>query len=438
MAVRLLQARFGHGPTPEEVLEIAQKKDTWPQLQESLEELWRLDLAELQRRVRVHFPTCVERMSQAMQELHAMSVAPLLALPVHASASRSMAETRLVARSLKDRDLVSVSETSLKIAAKAHSGTLEEHPMVQGLLLALLERAERNSRGVPSMRHFQRSVAEDAFYSEACLALALAGGNQKVFQLLGLSWAQVRMPLTSLHSQSLPDPFCAFNSEEVLSINARRLKDALPRPPVPCLSFVLVCSVLISLIRGCRSKRSSDTPKILALGPRRGPIPRGVVRQHVHPAIAASSGYADGPWIGRRLLQLDGGRRQVFHEHRPGQRRRGLGCQEDSEGDPNARVPRVAPYGRALLLGLCRTECTLRQATDVPIGGPRDGWFEERPLHLLRQCAGACVGQVFPSGPGPARARACAAGDKIFQRHYFSTASDAQPASVSLPMRNSG
>ena len=155
MAVRLLQSRLGMGDAPETLRQEFQTMDSWPHLETAFGEVWELKLPELQRRVRMHFTYISgERLSESMRDMEAMLVKPLLAMPIHVGTAACLKETRQLAVRLHAGDLASVSETSLKLASKASAGVLDQHPLAQGLLLACMERAERDSRGIPTMRKF--------------------------------------------------------------------------------------------------------------------------------------------------------------------------------------------------------------------------------------------------------------------------------------------
>ena len=157
IAAKLLQCRFGMGASAQQLWEEVQKRDSFPATKECLLQLWRLSPPELQRQVRTMYGHVgSERLAEPMEDLIAMLVAPHLA-PVHTSTSPALESVRTVASSLCKRQLAEVGDLSLKLVAKAQSGALQQRPLVQGLLLAALERAERDLRDVPSMRRFQRS-----------------------------------------------------------------------------------------------------------------------------------------------------------------------------------------------------------------------------------------------------------------------------------------
>jgi hypothetical protein len=91
------------------------------------------------------------------------------------------------AAALRSRKFADVLDSRLKLASEIACGSLERHPIIQGLLISTIELCRRKDKGLTTMRSVQYSDQELQLVSDAGAALACLGLNKAALSLFGLS-----------------------------------------------------------------------------------------------------------------------------------------------------------------------------------------------------------------------------------------------------------
>ncbi len=78
---------------------------------------------------------------------------------------------------------------NMKIAAACMDGTLEQHPLLQGLALQCLRMIKKQERGVETMagRRSSETTRETQLINDAGMHLSLCSGNKKLAMEFGMS-----------------------------------------------------------------------------------------------------------------------------------------------------------------------------------------------------------------------------------------------------------
>ena len=234
MAGQLLQAKL-YGTVPEEEV-LTSWADSGPYkccegARKEHDLVKALSLGELQRYVREAFMCIPERArSPALKFLVGSTIFP--ATQVHASHSLSKDDkgrAEILARQLTQGKLGNVSDVDIKLACYVGAGALQNHPIVHGILVTMVERFRREQRNVHNFKKLQLSEAEKLIVSEAGVALSAASCNKTLLKEFGMLHAVPRVRLFDLLDQGLPDAFCAISSQEVLKQNGFLLDSLFPR-----------------------------------------------------------------------------------------------------------------------------------------------------------------------------------------------------------------
>lgn len=111
--------------------------------------------------------------------------------------------------------------SNLRIATAAVKGTLQQHPLVQGLTLSALDMVEKEDRGIFTLagRPTNHSETERMLMADAALQLALLSGNKTLARKLGIAATKLKMSLDDLFSLNLPSPGLALSFPDVLTQN---------------------------------------------------------------------------------------------------------------------------------------------------------------------------------------------------------------------------
>ena len=96
----------------------------------------------------------------------------------------------------------------VKLAAAAISGRLQNHPLIQGLLLQVARMLEKQERGIFTMsgRRSQHTDLERDLVQDAGIQLAVAAGNNALARQFGLSSRSHVISMEVLEKNSLPVP----------------------------------------------------------------------------------------------------------------------------------------------------------------------------------------------------------------------------------------
>ena len=165
------------------------------------------DVSNLQRYVRTQF-LCIpkNKWPKPLQFFIETAVMPCLQVPAGLWNAQIVVNAGTIAEKLKSRQLSSLEDVNLKLACHVASGTLDQHPVIQGILVAAVEQAQRAKRGTSGMKHLCCSEVELELMAEAGTSLALAANNLALVREFGLAFAVPKLPLANLHGQNLPVP----------------------------------------------------------------------------------------------------------------------------------------------------------------------------------------------------------------------------------------
>eukprot|EP00435_Cladocopium_sp_Y103_P019204 s3146_g4.t1 len=124
-----------------------------------------------------------------------------------------------------------LAAVNAKIAEAAVSGRLDRNPFVQGLLVQLLIRLEKEERGVSTLRgrHRATSETEIRLMEDAALNLAIIGGNKAVCVELGQKKRKPKISMEDLPGLGLPNPALALMNDEQLENNFLLIDQLFPR-----------------------------------------------------------------------------------------------------------------------------------------------------------------------------------------------------------------
>lgn len=233
MAGQLLQARL-YGTVPEEEVLISWADSNPYKFCEAARKehglVKALSLVELQRYVREAFMCIPERArSPALKFLIGSTIFPAIQVQVSHSLSKDdKGRAEILARQLTQGKLQSVSDVDIKLACYVGAGALQNHPIVHGILVTMVERFRRQ-RNVHNFKKLQLSEAEKLIVTEAGVALSAASCNKTLLREFGMLHAVPRVRLFDLLDRGLPDAFSAISSQEVLKQNAFLVDSLLPR-----------------------------------------------------------------------------------------------------------------------------------------------------------------------------------------------------------------
>ncbi|CAJ1379339.1 unnamed protein product [Effrenium voratum] len=187
-----------------------------------------LKIAPLQKYVRAAFLSMpVSTVSPAMQLFIATTVQPSLKIETcGAEASKDLALQFTAA--LCAGQFGTVPESKLRLVAKIASGQLDRHPVIQGMIVAAVERCCREDAGKTTMRKANMTDEELGLVCEAGSALACMGVNSAL-RHFGVAHTARPASLASAHSLGLPHPCLALDDEVCLRMNWELLDGLLPR-----------------------------------------------------------------------------------------------------------------------------------------------------------------------------------------------------------------
>ena len=99
----------------------------------------------------------------------------------------------------------------MRIADAAVKGQLSASPFLQGILLQMLRKLDRDKRGVKNVgRPLACSATEHQLIADAAFEFALAGRNKELAAKLGQQLRPAPISTESLPSLSLPNPTLAL------------------------------------------------------------------------------------------------------------------------------------------------------------------------------------------------------------------------------------
>ena len=180
---------------------------------------------ELQTWVRKSFLCMTEKAKSAQfRNFMDTTVEPCMRINVHAALQTRpqivQAQT-LFTNFLEKGDPAIVDRINVEIAQASLSGKLQNHPLLQGLILSCLKMLDREERGLQMVGRDDESslqFTEEARYlvQEAGSQLAILGCNKHILQKFGL---RCRPQLPDLTDSGLPTPMLALQTAEAVRDN---------------------------------------------------------------------------------------------------------------------------------------------------------------------------------------------------------------------------
>ena len=171
------------------------------------------------------------RWSVAWRDFTTTVVDPCVHTPTRDVSAPVVLQARSFAKCLTAGKLSTMEELNIKLGARVASGALNGHPMVQGILVAVVEMAAREQRGASTMKGLKLSDLEMSSMAEAGLSLSLAAKNPRLMKAFGLQWTVPRLPLSNLHGKSLPEPFLSMAQGNILKTNFEIISELLTCKP---------------------------------------------------------------------------------------------------------------------------------------------------------------------------------------------------------------
>ena len=139
------------------------------------------NLLDLQRFVRTQFLS-IPRSSWtvALKDLIACQVTPCLHVTTSGWSGPVVAQAREIAEKLSNQKMDTLDSLNLKLGCAVAAGCLDKHPLIQGVLVAAVEKARRLEKNVQSMKGLQVSSLELAKMSDAGITLSFSCWEQTV------------------------------------------------------------------------------------------------------------------------------------------------------------------------------------------------------------------------------------------------------------------
>ncbi|CAJ1436028.1 unnamed protein product [Effrenium voratum] len=207
MAKYLSAKLFMTDQEAEETLEETRQLPCLAQHREKVAEMAAMTLDELQEDVRRKF-VCVplQKESGPMRAFRSHVVQPSMDVVVsECNGDRKAASLRLCA-AISSGSLGSIPEDEIQFVKSLVSGSIQNDPMLHGLMIAVAQRATKLAKGCTTMRHLEVSDDAREKMAEAGMALAMAGANQSLLKNLGLAHTFRKLDFSSLESAGMPDP----------------------------------------------------------------------------------------------------------------------------------------------------------------------------------------------------------------------------------------
>ena len=234
-AAKLLSAKLFHTKLEQAALEEEMHDShLFRRFSSKLEVLLKLSIPELQQEVRQGFMAVpIDRRTAAMRDLIEGVVKPCLA--VNASSLGKNEEFAQVlskfSQLVMSGQLSELQELNVRIATGVISGTMDSHPMIQGVALSCLRQCDKSIRGIEDRRGRIGNLSEterQALADVGC-QFALAGGNSKIATVLGMSATAQKIKLDDLESRGLPCPALALTCSDYLKKNLQLIDQKLFR-----------------------------------------------------------------------------------------------------------------------------------------------------------------------------------------------------------------
>ena len=157
-----------------------------------------------------------------------------------------------------------MDSVNAKIASAAVSGRLDRNPFVQGLLCQLINRIDKEDRGVCVTRGRCKSLSEteERLLTDAALSLAVAGGNKALSIQLGQKQRKATVCLEDLESLGLPNPALSLMFEDQLATNLKLIDQMYERPPSGASRRLIVAMDATYLLKTISQHRRGDEVRL--------------------------------------------------------------------------------------------------------------------------------------------------------------------------------
>ena len=222
LLAKLLSARlFGGRPAVEEVMAEIKGSYVYETDSKNYDTLMKLDNTKLQQVVRLGWCSSSLDPSESCDSFVAAVVKPALRVNCF-GVSDGLADvigrcTALICSGQAPESDIA----SLKLAAAAMRGRLQEHPLLQGLVLQTFRLLDKQQRGITTMagRRSNETETESALIRDAGQTLAIACCNPGLARQFGVSLASASTCLDQLLSNSIPAPALALLWPKILEEN---------------------------------------------------------------------------------------------------------------------------------------------------------------------------------------------------------------------------
>lgn len=189
-------------------------------------------LQDLQSYVRaVWMSQPVSSRTQAYSSMVHALVEPCIAVDWRNLNPEVCARSQTLVKALATGKLRSISDLELKLASNVAAGALRHHPIVCGMLVAVVEKTRRQSCGITHFKSLSLSSMEEDALNEAACLIASSSGSHMLLKECGLASRVEKVSLKDPALQGLPDPFLAFASQPLLQDNIRNIERLLPKHP---------------------------------------------------------------------------------------------------------------------------------------------------------------------------------------------------------------
>eukprot|EP00435_Cladocopium_sp_Y103_P020385 s2243_g5.t1 len=258
-AARILHAKLFMNS--DEVLESFRETAVFNSESDKGKDLLDMDLEALQKYVRgAWVRTPKEFFTDVATYFFGSVVQPCLSVNVHDCNGELRKMACQFTADLACGRLSELGQLSARIAKASCDGRLSGNPAVMGLILQAIDRLERDSRGVESLKGVRKmSDLERSMVSEAGLLLASNSCNREMMKELGFNKDRVlrnHSRVDSLLADSLPCPALALMHPNVLDTNLTLIDPLEPRCPdfcqkdrfVVCMDFTYLLPMRTSMI----------------------------------------------------------------------------------------------------------------------------------------------------------------------------------------------
>lgn len=220
-AAQLLSARLFGGMDAVDSLVADMKESAYYQRAPlKIDQVLHMSSSKLQLYVRAGLK-CDPNPSDALKSFIASVVTPACDVNIASIPDRLAETVSKLSCMLKGAEGSEQDKVDIKLALSAVSGRLQNHPLIQGLILQCSRYLEKRSRGIKDMRgrRSNESDLERDLVLDAGLQLSIASNNKNLATQFGLAMDSGKVRFDVLARHSLPIPCLALDYPEQLAEN---------------------------------------------------------------------------------------------------------------------------------------------------------------------------------------------------------------------------